>query len=48
MLMARFESIVIKRYYFDDGMRAGVSGGSTIAFDKNREQGHGYETVRKG
>jgi hypothetical protein len=33
-----FESIVIKRYYFDDGMRAGVSGGSTIAFDKNREQ----------
>lgn len=33
-----FERIVIKRYYFDDGMRVGVRGGSTIAFDKNREQ----------
>jgi hypothetical protein len=33
-----FEDIVIKRYYFDEGMRVGVSGGSTIAFDKNREQ----------
>lgn len=33
-----FERIVIKRYYFDDGMRVNVRGGSTIAFDKNREQ----------
>lgn len=33
-----FERIVIKRYYFDDGMRVSVRGGSTIAFDKNREQ----------
>lgn len=33
-----FESIIIKRYYFDPGMRVGVSGGSTIAFDKTREQ----------
>lgn len=33
-----FERIVIKRYYFDDGMRVGVKGSSTIAFDKNREQ----------
>lgn len=33
-----FERIVIKRYYFDDGMGVDVRGGSTIAFDKNREQ----------
>lgn len=33
-----FEKIIIKRYYFDDGMRVGVKGESTIAFDKNREQ----------
>lgn len=33
-----FEKIVIKRYYFDDGMRVNAEGGSTIAFDKNREQ----------
>jgi hypothetical protein len=33
-----FERIVIKRYYFDDGMRVSVKGSSTIAFDKNREQ----------
>jgi hypothetical protein len=33
-----FEKIVIKRYYFDDGMRVNVKGSSTIAFDKNREQ----------
>lgn len=33
-----FEKIVIKRYYFDDGMRVNVKGQSTIAFDKNREQ----------
>lgn len=33
-----FESIVIKRYYFDDDMRVNVSGGSTVAYDKNREQ----------
>lgn len=33
-----FERIVIKRYYFDDGLRVGVKGSSTIAFDKNREQ----------
>jgi hypothetical protein len=33
-----FERIVIKRYYFDDGMQVGVKGSSTIAFDKNREQ----------
>ena len=33
-----FEKIVIKRYYFDDGMQVGVKGSSTIAFDKNREQ----------
>lgn len=33
-----FENIVIKRYYFDEGMRVNVKGLSTIAFDKNREQ----------
>lgn len=33
-----FEKIVIKRYYFDDGMRVAAKGSSTIAFDKNREQ----------
>lgn len=33
-----FENIVIKRYYFDDGMRVAVRGLSTIAWDKNREQ----------
>lgn len=33
-----FERIVIKRYYFDDGMQVNVKGSSTIAFDKNREQ----------
>lgn len=33
-----FERIVIKRYYFDDGMQVSVKGSSTIAFDKNREQ----------
>lgn len=33
-----FERIVIKRYYFDDGMRVNVKGSSTIAWDKNREQ----------
>lgn len=33
-----FENIVIKRYYFDDGMRVNVRGQSTIAWDKNREQ----------
>lgn len=33
-----FEKIIIKRYYFDDGMRVNVKGSSTIAFDKNREQ----------
>lgn len=33
-----FEKIVIKRYYFDDGMRISSKGSSTIAFDKNREQ----------
>lgn len=33
-----FENIVIKRYYFDDGMRVNVKGLSTIAWDKNREQ----------
>lgn len=34
----QFEKIIIKRYYFDDGMRVNVKGMSTIAFDKNREQ----------
>lgn len=34
----QFENIVIKRYYFDDGMRVNVKGMSTIAWDKNREQ----------
>lgn len=33
-----FERIIIKRYYFDDGMTVNVKGSSTIAFDKNREQ----------
>jgi hypothetical protein len=33
-----FENIVIKQYYFDEGMRVNVKGLSTIAFDKNREQ----------
>lgn len=33
-----FENIVIKRYYFDDGMRVNVKGLSMIAWDKNREQ----------
>lgn len=33
-----FERIVIKRYYFDDGMTIASKGSSTIAFDKNREQ----------
>jgi hypothetical protein len=33
-----YERIVIKRYYFDDGMSVNVKGSSTIAFDKNREQ----------
>lgn len=33
-----FENIVIKRYYFDEGMRVNVKGLSTIAWDKNREQ----------
>jgi hypothetical protein len=33
-----FERLIIKQYYFDEGMRAGVKEQSTIAFDKNREQ----------
>lgn len=33
-----FENICIKRYYFDPGMRAGVSGGTTVAEDTSREQ----------
>ncbi|HEV7235631.1 MAG TPA: hypothetical protein VGN15_05580, partial [Ktedonobacteraceae bacterium] len=43
-----FERIVIKRYYFDDGMRVNVRGGSTIAFDKNREQAIALHFVDKG
>jgi hypothetical protein len=43
-----FERIVIKRYYFDDGMRVGVRGGSTIAFDKNREQAIATHLMDKG
>ncbi len=33
-----FERIVIKRYYFEDGMQVSARASSTIAFDKNREQ----------
>jgi hypothetical protein len=33
-----FERLIIKRYYFDEGMQASVESGSMIAFDKNREQ----------
>jgi hypothetical protein len=33
-----FERIIIKRYYFDDGMRVSAKASSMIAFDKNREQ----------
>lgn len=43
-----FERIVIKRYYFDDDMRVGVKGSSTIAFDKNREQAMALHLSDKG
>lgn len=43
-----FERIVIKRYYFDEGMQVSVKGQSTIAFDKNREQAMMIHFVDKG
>lgn len=33
-----YEDIIIKRYYFDPGMRAGVKGQTTVAKDNNRDQ----------
>lgn len=42
-----FENIVIKRYYFDDGMRVNVKGLSTIAWDKNREQAMATHLIDK-
>jgi hypothetical protein len=43
-----FENIVIKRYYFEPGMRAGVSGGTTIAKDTSREQAIVFKMFEKG
>lgn len=43
-----FERLVIKRYYFDEGMRVSAKSSSTIAFDKNREQAMALHFADKG